>query len=163
MQCLCLQFCSLDLPLFELKSQSLEKCTNFGKKKKKNQPTKIVDNRYFIGPPVWEILDPPLVSLSRWSVKLEVVLITEVQISMHSVGICGSDVHYWKNGAIGDFIVKAPMVLGHESSGTVTKLGSGVTHLKVGEDLNICFAPPLRSHKIPHSNKSLFKVLLTLC
>ena len=31
-----------------------------------------------------------------------------------SVGICGSDVHYWTHGAIGDFIVKAPMVLGHE-------------------------------------------------
>ena len=63
------------------------------------------------------------------------LLTTEVQISMHSVGICGSDVHYWKNGAIGDFIVRAPMVLGHESSGTVTKLGPGVTHLKVGEYL----------------------------
>ena len=30
------------------------------------------------------------------------------------MGICGSDVHYWTHGAIGDFIVKAPMVLGHE-------------------------------------------------
>ena len=54
---------------------------------------------------------------------------------MHSVGICGSDVHYWKKGAIGDFIVKDPMVLGHESSGTVTKLGPGVTHLEVGKSL----------------------------
>ena len=52
---------------------------------------------------------------------------------MHSCGICGSDVHYWKHGAIGDFIVKAPMVLGHESSGTVIKLGEGVTELKVGK------------------------------
>ena len=55
---------------------------------------------------------------------------------MHSVGICGSDVHYWKAGAIGDFIVKAPMVLGHESSGTVVKLGEGVSHLSVGMRLN---------------------------
>ena len=51
---------------------------------------------------------------------------------MHSVGICGSDVHYWKKGAIGDFIVKSPMVLGHESSGTVVELGEGVTNLEPG-------------------------------
>ena len=57
----------------------------------------------------------------------------EVQIAMHAVGICGSDVHYWKNGRIGDFIVKAPMVLGHESSGVVSEVGEGVTHLKVGK------------------------------
>ena len=59
----------------------------------------------------------------------------EVQISMHSCGICGSDVHFWKRGAIGDLILKAPMILGHESSGTVTKLGAGVSNLKVGEHL----------------------------
>lgn len=58
---------------------------------------------------------------------------TEVQICVTSVGICGSDVHYWTNGAIGDFIVKAPMLLGHESSGIVSKLGEGVTDLKVGK------------------------------
>lgn len=57
----------------------------------------------------------------------------EVQIAVHSVGICGSDVHYWTNGAIGDFVVRQPMLLGHESSGTVTKLGSGVTHLQLGD------------------------------
>ncbi|KAG6924014.1 sorbitol dehydrogenase [Chelydra serpentina] len=57
----------------------------------------------------------------------------EVLLRMHSVGICGSDVHYWQNGRIGDFIVKKPMVLGHESSGTVIKVGSSVTHLKPGD------------------------------
>jgi len=61
------------------------------------------------------------------------VMFTEVQIAVHSVGICGSDVHYLTHGSIGDFIVKAPMLLGHESSGTVTKLGVGVTNLKVGK------------------------------
>lgn len=57
----------------------------------------------------------------------------EVQVMMHSVGICGSDVSYWKKGCIGDFIVKAPMILGHESAGKVVKVGPGVTHLKVGD------------------------------
>ena len=51
---------------------------------------------------------------------------------MKKVGICGSDVHYWTHGGIGDFILKAPMILGHESAGTVTKLGPGVTDLAVG-------------------------------
>ena len=57
----------------------------------------------------------------------------EVQIAMHAVGICGSDVHYWKKGRIVDFILKAPMVVGHESSGTVSAVGEGVTDLKVGK------------------------------
>ena len=52
---------------------------------------------------------------------------------MHSVGICGSDVHYWVAGRIGDFIVRAPMVMGHEASGRVVAVGEGVTHLQVGE------------------------------
>ncbi len=51
---------------------------------------------------------------------------------MQSVGICGSDVHYWVHGRIGDFIVKEPMVMGHESSGKVVAVGDGVTHLKEG-------------------------------
>lgn len=52
---------------------------------------------------------------------------------MHSVGICGSDVHYWEHGRIGDFVVTEPMVLGHEAAGRVVKVGSAVKHLKVGE------------------------------
>ncbi|MEE6509438.1 hypothetical protein FKM82_026032 [Ascaphus truei] len=56
---------------------------------------------------------------------------------MHSVGICGSDVHYWQHGRIGDFVVKKPMVLGHEASGTVIKAGASVTHLKPGDRVAI--------------------------
>ena len=52
---------------------------------------------------------------------------------MHSVGICGSDVSYWVKGRIGDFIVKDPMVIGHEAAGRVIKCGKNVKHLKPGE------------------------------
>lgn len=45
----------------------------------------------------------------------------QVLLRMNSVGICGSDVHYWTHGAIGDFVVRSPMVLGHEASGIVEK------------------------------------------
>ncbi|KAJ6664055.1 hypothetical protein lerEdw1_008270 [Lerista edwardsae] len=61
----------------------------------------------------------------------------EVLLKMHSVGICGSDVHYWQHGRIGDFVVKSPMVLGHEASGTVVQVGSSVTKLKKGDRVAI--------------------------
>lgn len=61
------------------------------------------------------------------------IFMTEVQLCMQKVGICGSDVHYWQHGSIGDFIVKAPMVLGHEASALVSKVGEGVSNLKVGK------------------------------
>lgn len=68
----------------------------------------------------------------------------EVLIEMQSVGICGSDVHYWKRGCIGDFVVRAPMVLGHESSGKVIKLGPNVKKLKEGDRVTIEPGVPCR-------------------
>jgi D-xylulose reductase len=50
----------------------------------------------------------------------------DVRIKIHTVGICGSDVHYYLHGRIGPFIVKEPMVLGHEASGTVIEVGTNV-------------------------------------
>ncbi len=49
----------------------------------------------------------------------------EVRVQINKVGICGSDVHYWEHGRIGNFIVEAPMVLGHECAGTVVEIGAG--------------------------------------
>ncbi len=43
----------------------------------------------------------------------------EVLIEVRSVGICGSDVHYYEHGRIGDFVVRSPLILGHETSGVV--------------------------------------------
>ncbi|XP_035826585.1 sorbitol dehydrogenase-like [Aplysia californica] len=68
----------------------------------------------------------------------------QVQLSMQEVGICGSDVHFWTNGRIGDYIVKAPMALGHEASGIVSELGQGVTSLKVGDRVAIEPGVPCR-------------------
>jgi D-xylulose reductase len=63
----------------------------------------------------------------------------DVRIKMHTVGICGSDVHYYKYGKIGNFIVKKPMVLGHEASGTIIEVGKNVRSLKAGD--RICMEP----------------------
>lgn len=56
----------------------------------------------------------------------------EVLLKIQRVGICGSDVHYLVHGSIGNYVVKDPMVIGHEASGIVFKLGKGVTNLNVG-------------------------------
>ncbi|ESO87240.1 hypothetical protein LOTGIDRAFT_205809 [Lottia gigantea] len=61
----------------------------------------------------------------------------EVQICMQKMGICGSDVKFWQKGAIGHFVVTGPMLLGHECSGVISKLGEGVTNLKVGDRVAI--------------------------
>jgi len=68
----------------------------------------------------------------------------QVMLKMDSVGICGSDVHYWTHGAIGDFVVKAPMVLGHEAAGIVEKCGKNVKHLQVGDRVAIEPGVPCR-------------------
>jgi len=57
----------------------------------------------------------------------------EVLVKLEYVGICGSDLHYYETGRIGNYIVEPPFVLGHEPGGTVVEVGKNVTHLKVGD------------------------------
>lgn len=57
----------------------------------------------------------------------------EVLVKLEYVGICGSDIHYYETGAIGNYVVEPPFVLGHEPGGTVVEIGSEVKHLKVGD------------------------------
>ncbi len=61
----------------------------------------------------------------------------EVLVRILSVGVCGSDVHYYEHGRIGDFVVKSPLVLGHESSGEIVEVGNGVAQARVGERVAI--------------------------
>ncbi len=63
----------------------------------------------------------------------------DVRIQINSVSICGSDVHYYQYGRIGNFVVKEPMVLGHEASGTIIETGASVKHLKTGD--RVCMEP----------------------
>lgn len=63
----------------------------------------------------------------------------DVEIAIHTVGICGSDVHYYTHGRIGPFVVESPMVLGHEASGTVTAIGANVTGVAIGD--RVCMEP----------------------
>jgi D-xylulose reductase len=63
----------------------------------------------------------------------------DVRIQLKTVGVCGSDVHYYTHGAIGPFVVRDPMILGHEASGVVIETGSAVTGLAVGD--RVCMEP----------------------
>jgi L-iditol 2-dehydrogenase len=57
----------------------------------------------------------------------------EALVAVGAVGVCGSDVHYWERGRIGPFVVRAPLVLGHEAAGVVVDTGPGVTRLRPGD------------------------------
>ena len=63
----------------------------------------------------------------------------DVRIEMHTVGICGSDLHYYLYGSIGPFVVREPMILGHEASGTVVEVGANVKNLATGD--RVCMEP----------------------
>lgn len=74
----------------------------------------------------------------------------DVRIAIHTVGICGSDIHYYQHGRIGDFVVDEPMVLGHEAAGTVVEVGSNVRHLTVGD--RVCMEPGI-ADPMHHSSR----------
>ncbi|KAF3342250.1 C-8 sterol isomerase [Verticillium dahliae VDG2] len=66
----------------------------------------------------------------------------DVLVAVNYTGICGSDVHYYDHGAIGHFVVKDPMVLGHESAGTIVEVGSAVKTLVKGDRMVFAATPP---------------------
>ncbi|HEV7291495.1 MAG TPA: NAD(P)-dependent alcohol dehydrogenase [Devosia sp.] len=79
-----------------------------------------------------------------------------VKIAIHTVGVCGSDVHYYTHGRIGPFVVEAPMVLGHEAAGTVVEVGEGVNQLKVGD--RVCMEPGIPDANSRASRLGMYNV-----
>lgn len=78
---------------------------------------------------------------------LPVPIITDpfdVIVHIGQTGICGSDVHYWQRGRIGDFVLSSPIVLGHESAGTVVEVGTSVKDLTAGDRVAIEPGVPCR-------------------
>lgn len=63
----------------------------------------------------------------------------EVLVEVASVGVCGSDVHWYEHGRIGDLVVRSPLVLGHECAGRVVAVGGGVTKHAIGD--RVCLEP----------------------
>ncbi len=61
----------------------------------------------------------------------------QVLVRIAAVGVCGSDVHYFAEGRIGDFVVEEPMILGHESAGVIVAVGSAVAGDRIGQRVSI--------------------------
>lgn len=80
----------------------------------------------------------------------------DVKIRIHTVGVCGSDVHYFTHGRIGPFKVEQPMVLGHEASGTVVEVGAEVSHLNVGD--RVCMEPGIPQFDSPATMRGLYNL-----
>ena len=58
-------------------------------------------------------------------------------IRVSSVGVCGSDTHYYRHGRVGSFVVDAPLVLGHEAAGTIVGVGEGIDSSRIGQRVSI--------------------------
>jgi L-iditol 2-dehydrogenase len=69
----------------------------------------------------------------------------EVLVRVTAVGVCGSDVHYYREGRIGDFVVERPLVLGHEAGGRIAAVGGAVDPGRVGQRVSIEPQRPCRS------------------
>ena len=61
----------------------------------------------------------------------------EVLIEIKAVGVCGSDVHYYEHGRIGSYVVRQPLILGHESAGVIVDVGEGVSRERIGQRVAI--------------------------
>jgi len=61
----------------------------------------------------------------------------EVRLHLGAGGICGSDLHYFSEGRVGAFVIRQPLVPGHEASGVVAELGSAVTRVRRGQKVAI--------------------------
>ncbi len=80
----------------------------------------------------------------------------DVKIQVHTVGVCGSDLHYYQHGAIGPYVVNSPMILGHEASGIVVEVGSKVSHLKPGD--RVCMEPGVPRVDSPATMRGLYNL-----
>lgn len=80
----------------------------------------------------------------------------DVRIAIHTVGVCGSDVHYYEHGRIGPFVVDQPMILGHEASGTVVEVGSEVQDLRQGD--RVCMEPGIADPDSKASRLGLYNL-----
>ena len=61
----------------------------------------------------------------------------EVLLKLKVVGVCGSDVHYYRTGRIGTQVVEYPFIVGHECSATVAEIGKAVNRFQVGDEVAV--------------------------
>ena len=81
------------------------------------------------------LMAPNVVEMQDWPEPVAGPL--DVVVEVAAVGVCGSDVHYFRHGRIGNLVCDSPIVLGHEAAGTVVAAGAAVTHLKHGDRVTL--------------------------
>lgn len=69
----------------------------------------------------------------------------QVLVKVAAVGVCGSDVHYYQHGRIGDYVVNHPLILGHELSGIIVDIGADVSRSRVGSRVAVEPQRPCRT------------------
>ena len=84
----------------------------------------------------------------------------QVQIKLEAGGICGSDLHYFNHGGFGAVRLKEPMILGHEVSGRISKLGAGVADFSVGQLVGI--SPSRPCHTCKYCREGMFNQCLNM-
>jgi L-iditol 2-dehydrogenase len=77
-------------------------------------------------------------------VQVPVLNSHQVLVRISAVGVCGSDTHFFQEGHIGDMVVKEPLILGHESAGTIVAVGADVPADRIGERVSIEPQKPCR-------------------
>jgi L-iditol 2-dehydrogenase len=80
----------------------------------------------------------------------------EILVKIEYCGICGSDVHLFQTGVLGVFNFTSPMVLGHESAGTIVEAGKKVTHLSVGD--RVALEPGVACGKCSHCKEGNYNL-----
>ncbi len=80
----------------------------------------------------------------------------DVKIRLHTVGICGSDVHFYVHGGAGPRKINSPMVLGHEAAGTIVEVGRNVQGLRVGD--RVCMEPGVPDFRSKAARLGIYNV-----
>ena len=107
------------------------------------------------------VKDPAMQQAMRKQLEVSLPVAEDcVLIQVEYVGVCGSDVHYFHDGACGTFKVREdrdiPFMLGHECAGMVVEVGSKVTHLKKGD--RVCCEPNVTCGKCEYCKSGKYNL-----
>jgi L-iditol 2-dehydrogenase len=101
------------------------------------------------------VLHKPL-NLRIEDVNIPQIRLNEVLVKMNRVGICGSDIHYYSEGAVASYIVKEPLILGHECAGEIVEVSNEVENLRIGQ--RVVIEPGFTCGKCEYCRKGMYNL-----
>jgi L-iditol 2-dehydrogenase len=111
----------------------------------------ILRNKYMKAAVLYKANDLRLEDINNPKIRSDQVL-----VRVRSVGICGSDIHYYEKGRIGSFVVKEPLILGHECAGEISKVGDDVKNFKIGD--RVAIEPGFACGKCLYCRKGMYNL-----